>query len=105
MTEKLSTPEKPDIEKSLIEGLRTKGIEDVEVKDLLDKWTKREESKVPKTAEGPIEFNIKRARLYYSAGYIEEGIKVLEDALEQAWNEQTMDLYGQIVSLLDEWED
>lgn len=57
------------------------------------------------TPEATIEFNRKRARLYIEAGYVQEGLKVLESARMQAWNEQREELYNQIMSEMDEIED
>ena len=106
--EKFPTSEKKEVsDQELIDALKSKGVEAPEVYQLLQRWTEQGEKEVvevnnPETA---IEFNRKRARLYVEAGYVEEGLEVLESARVQAWNEQREELYNQIMIEMDEIED
>lgn len=95
-----------NLEKQLIEALRTKGPEDPETKKILERWTKEEEAKVygaydSGTSEAFIELNRKRARLYLEAGFTEEALANLESAAMQAENERRDDLWGDIMDEID----
>ena len=112
MTEKIPTipqmPPSPEVnfKKQLIEALRTKGSEDPETRQLLEKWTKEEEARVYEaydsgSSEAFIELNRKRARLYLEAGYVEEALANLESAAMQAENERMDDLRNDIMDEID----
>lgn len=90
--------EEKDFEQRLTRLLREKGIEDPEVKDLLIQWTIEQEKRVEGSgdSESPIRFNLRRARLYFEAGYTEEAIENFEAARTQALNEQRNELYWDI---------
>ena len=103
--EKFPTPENIEVsDQELIDALKSKGVEDPEVHQLLQKWTEQGERKVV-TPEDAITFNRKRARLYVEAGYVQEGLEVLESSRMQAWNEQREELFNQIMAEMDEIED
>lgn len=103
--EKFPTPENIEVsDQELIDALKSKGVEDPEVSKLLQRWTEQGEKKVA-TPEDAINFNRERARLYVEAGYVEEGLGVLESARIQAWNEQREELFNQIMTEMDEIED
>ena len=107
MNEKLPSSERKEIlDQELIDTLKSKGVEDPETFQLLQRWTEQEEKKVAvlDTPEAPIEFNRRRARLYVEAGYIQEGLDVLESAHMQAWNEQRQTLFDEIMAEMDEIE-
>lgn len=102
-TEVPLTPEnKGDDRQELIEALK-KG----EGKELLNKWLLKEEGKVKESANPSLEainLNLKRARLYYEAGFMEEAFENFEDARRQAHNEGRDDLYNLIMNEMDEKE-
>jgi len=103
--EKSPSPEKSEIsDQELINALKSKGVEDPEVHRLLQQWTEQGEKKVV-NPENAIKFNQRRARLYLEAGYVQEGLEVLESARIQAWNEQREELFNQIMAEMDEIED
>ena len=103
--EKFSSPEKSEVsDQELIDALKSKGVEDPEVHRLLQQWTEQGEKQVI-NPEDAIKFNQKRARLYVEAGYVQEGLEVLESARMQAWNEQREELFNQIMTEMDEIED
>ncbi len=106
----MPSPPEENLRKQLVEALRTKGPEDPEVRQLLDKWTKEEEAKVYEaydsgSPEAFIELNRKRARLYLDAGYIEEALVNLESAATQAENERMDDLWNNIMDEVDSIKD
>jgi len=104
MSEKFPSPEKKETsDKELIDALKSKGVEDPETFKLLQKWTKQEERR-GNSPEASIELNLKRGRLYIEAGYVQEGLEVLESARMQAWNEQREELFNQIMAEMDEIE-
>ena len=105
MNEKFPSPERKEVSDiELIDALKSKGVENPETFELLQQWTKQKEEKV-RTPEEAIELNRKRARLYVEAGYVQEGLDVLESARMQAWNEQRQALFDEIMTEMDEIED
>jgi len=93
------TPEITD--KELVEGLRSRSIDDPELHKLLEKWTEQEEKKVENKPEATIRFNVRRGKLYAEAGYIEEALDTLEGARIQAFNEQRTELYNEIIDEME----
>ena len=94
-------------EQRLTRLLKEKGVEDPEVRELLDKWTREEEARVEQSDDYHLEqisFNLKRARLYFAAGYVDEAIENFEAAQIQAWNEQKSDLYQEITDEIEKLE-
>ncbi len=83
--------------------LKERGVEDPETKNLLDAWIQAEEDRVEKenTSLATIELNIKRGRLYFNAGYVDEAYESFEAARLQAWNENEEELYGKIMAEMD----
>ena len=73
----------------LAEVLKTKGIEDKEVLEMLIAWTERKEQEVERigTREAQLNFEMERAELYLKAGLIEEAIQALDDAYSIASKE------------------
>ena len=103
--ERFSSPEQSEVsDQELIDALKSKGVENPEVHQLLQRWTKQGEKQVV-NPEDAIKFNQRRARLYVEAGYVQEGLEVLESARMQAWNEQREELFNQIMTEMDEIED
>ena len=96
-----SGPNQESMERDvLVDALKTKGIDDVEARELLVAWTEKQEQKVETigTREAQIQFEIDRAELYIEAGFKDDGIQALEDALTIATNEGLEDL----VKLIEE---
>ena len=88
-------------EQQLAQLLKEKGAEDSETKSLLLSWTLEQERLVDQSAdrlEAAIQFNLRRARLYFEAGYLEEAFENFDDAADQARNEQRSELYQEIVN-------
>jgi hypothetical protein len=84
----------------LVDVLKTRGIEDVEARELLVAWTEKQEQKVESagTREAQIQFEIDRAELYIESGFKDDGAQALEDALTIATQEGLEDL----VKLIEE---
>lgn len=96
-------------EQRLAKLLKEKGVEDPEARDFLGAWTREQEERVDgldgeKRLVAMIELNLKRARLYFDAGYIDEAFENFEAAREQAWNEGREELYQAIMSEMDKLE-
>lgn len=105
--EKISSFEnKESAEQRLVSLLKEKGAEDPETKNLLDAWTRELEERVEKENNpvATIELNLKRARLYFKAGYIDEAFENFEAARMQAWNESREELYQMIMAEMDKLE-
>jgi hypothetical protein len=94
-------------EQKLISLLREKGPEDGEARDLLISWTIEQERLVEQSSdpEAPIQLNLRRARLYFEAGYIDEAMENFEAAADQAWNEKRNELYEAVMEEMDQIED
>ena len=100
MSEQPTSPEKREItDLEVIDAIRKIGTDSAEeelAQKILVDWTIQEEAKVGPTSTDQIEFNIRRAKIYNSAGKVTEALEVLEDAREQAWNEWLNDLHLRI---------
>ena len=83
----------------VLEMLRTNGLEHFETNELVTKWTLQKEAEVKKenTSRAAILLNIDRTDLYIAIGDNEGAIKNLEDALEQADQENEKELQDQII--------
>ena len=92
-----------DKEQHLINLLKNKGVENLETKKSLNEWILGEEKKVEKdnNPNAVIELNLRRARLYFKAGYKEEALENFEDARTQAFNEYNDELYESILEEMD----
>ena len=100
--EKMTSLENPD--QKLINLLKEKGLEDPEAKELLKTWTVEQEAWAEKSQDfkaAQIEVNLKRGRLYFTAGMMNESYESFEDARTQAWNENREELYGKIMTEMD----
>ncbi len=94
-------------ERRLIRLLKERGVENPEAKRLLDSWTREQEGEVKKSgdpATAAIEFNLKKARLYFAAGYGDEALESFEAARTQALNENRGEPYQAIMAEMDELE-
>jgi hypothetical protein len=93
-----------DSEQQLARLLKEKGVEDQETREMLRNWTLEQEKIVDESADrftASIQFNVKRARLYFDAGFLDESFESFEDAATQALNEQRFDLYQEIINEMD----
>lgn len=108
MTEKIPTFENEESpEQQLIRLLKEKGAGDLETRESLDNWTREQEKRVEQSDDyhlEQIQFNFRRARLYFEAGYVDEAFENFEAARMQAWNEQREELYQAIIKKMDELE-
>lgn len=106
MEKLLSFENKESTEQKLIKLLKEKGIENAEARGLLDDWTREQEELVVKENKptGAIELNLKRARLYFAAGFVDESFENFEAARTQAWNEHRDELYEEIMAEMDKLE-
>lgn len=105
--EKIPTFENEEnLEQKLVRLLKEKGVEDPEARGLLDCWTREGEQEVERenSSVSSIQFNLRRARLYFEAGYTEEAFENFEAARVQAWNENRKELYEEIMREMDEKE-
>jgi len=108
------TKEKPTFEnketagQQLVRLLRENGVENLEVKNLLDIWTREQEKLVEQSSnyqDEQIRLNLRRARLYSEAGYLGEAFENFESARRQAWNKHRDELYQEIMKEMDGLED
>ena len=68
-------------EQQLVRLLKEKGVEDPEARNLLINWTLEQEKQVEQSDDyhlEQIQFNLRRARLYFAAGYVDEAFENLE---------------------------
>ncbi len=86
-------------EKDLVAALK-KGAEDFDSRKLFEDWTRQEEAKVKEPIDA-IQFNRKRGRVYAQAGYMDEAVESLEDALDQAFYEGRDDMVIEIGTEID----
>jgi hypothetical protein len=103
MSEKLPSPEFSFEEQKLIAKLRERGFDDETRKELL-RWTEAQEARANEvnTPRANIELNLKRAKLYYAAGFASEAWDVLESVREQTINEGEDDLLIEAMRIMDE---
>ena len=83
----------------VVDGLRSGGVEDQEVKEKLIEWVIKQEEKVEsagRTVEARVNFEIEKAKLYFEGGYIDEALKTLNLALYVAEQENRDDLAEKI---------
>lgn len=83
-----------ELRSRLVEGLKTKGYQDPEVKQVLTEWIVLQEEKVPLgegRTEGQVRLQIAQAELCLEAELKEEAFELLESAHLQAYQE-SMDL-------------
>lgn len=108
MREKLPTIENEEnLEQQVIILLKEKGVEDPEARDILIRWTIEQEIQVENSndPEAPIQFNLRRARLYLEAGLTEGAFENFEAAQTQAQNEHKDELYQAIEKEINEIKD
>lgn len=94
-------------EQRLIRLLKEKGVEDPETRSFLNFWTIEQEKWAENSEDykmAQIEVNLRRARLYFSAGYIDEAFENFEAARMQARNDNRGGLYQEIMAEMDKLE-
>ena len=102
MPEKIESESSEDeklLRDQVVDGLRSSGIENPEVKEKLIEWTIKQEEKVEsagRTVEARVNFEIERARLYHESGYGGEALETLEAVLYVAEQEKRDDLAEKI---------
>src|SRR3989338_1473456 len=87
-------------EQKLVRLLKGKGVEDTETMGLLMDWTIKQERLVEQSDDYPLEqiqFNLKRARLYFEAGCMDEAFDNFDAARIQALNEGRKELFAAIM--------
>ncbi len=86
----------------LVKGLREKGPDDLEVKAELQAWYEYQESVRGSEPGSEINDMIEQAELFRDAGFREQAIDILNDALTNAWTGfQDEELCGKIDGLID----
>ena len=107
MGEEIPNEERMIEQSAVIELLRTRGIDDPEVKEFVLKWTTQQETLATEagTARASITFNISRSELYLAVGDKDGALQALEDARVQAHQEGEIELYNQIMIKMDEVEE
>jgi hypothetical protein len=99
----LSPEAEQKIEKeTVLEMLRTHGLEDPETMALVMKWTEQLEASRDGSSRSTILNNIERADLYVAARDKDGAIECLEDARREAVQENEADLVVQIEAKIDE---
>ncbi len=99
--------DKENAERHLIQVLEEKGVENPEARSLLDGWTREQEGRVKKSSDpatAAIELNLRRARLYFAAGYADEALESFETARMQTRNENREELYQAIMAEMNKLE-
>jgi len=80
MTEKPSLPEQePDLERKVIEMLRTRSPRDPETRTLLNELIAKKESECGPDIDDQLKLDLWRSRLYESAGFLGYALEILED--------------------------
>lgn len=98
MFEKINEDEK-FLRDQVVDGLKSGGVENPEVKEKLIEWTIKQEEKVElagRTVEARINFEMEKAMLYFEGGYADEAFETLDAALYVAEQEDRDDLADKI---------
>src|SRR3990167_9327483 len=107
MSEELPSQKKQELpDQELIDALRSHGPEDPTTKAMLGLWVHANERELNESSESTsrIEMNIRRGRLFFAAGYIDEAFDSLSSAATQADNEGKRELYDTIMAGMDQME-
>lgn len=92
--EKFPSPEFLPTERLAVSDLlKERGLEDLEAKNLLNKWLDENQKKVEEGAISNLEFNISWAELYRDAGMTDEALESFEQAAELAWQENNDEVH------------
>ena len=104
MAERIPNQEFSELEVRLIQKLKEKRTEDPEARELLQGWLDDEEAKANRinTSRANIELNLRRAKVYYAAGLIDEALENLAAVMEQSSQEREPDLHNQAVLMIED---
>ena len=108
MSEELPPQKKRELpDQELIDALRSHGPEDPTTKAMLGLWVHATERELNESMESTsrIEMNIRRGRLFFAAGYIDEAFDSLSAAATQADNEGNRKLYDTIMAEMDQMDE
>ncbi|KKR15359.1 MAG: hypothetical protein UT43_C0002G0016 [Parcubacteria group bacterium GW2011_GWC1_39_29] len=106
MSQEFPSNKKEMADQALIDALRAHGPEDPTTKAMLGLWVHANERELNESSESTsrIEMNIRRGRLFFAAGYIDEAYDSLSAAATQADNEGRSELYDSIMAEMDEMD-
>ncbi|MFH0815097.1 MAG: hypothetical protein V1902_03435 [Candidatus Falkowbacteria bacterium] len=93
-----------ETELALVRLLREKGADNPEAQKLLQDWVIKEEKQVETAIDYPTELiqsNLRRARLYFTAGFVDEAMESFEAARTQAFNERRDELLQEIMNEME----
>lgn len=101
--ERLPGGEFSETEQVLIAKLIEKGVDDQETRQLLMRWCHEEEAKVAvaNTSRAGIELDLKKAKLYYAAGYHDEAWESIEAVRQAAHPSGEEELLRQAEDFMD----
>ena len=104
MPERIEISEFSGAELELIDRLKTLGPDDPETRENLTAWAKAGEAvaKMINTPRANAEFNIKQAKLYHAAGFLQEAWDSLESVRVRAHNDGDQEIYGLAMRIMDE---
>ena len=90
-------------ERDLIQKIKERGYKDPKTFELLTAWAKKEEALAEKAGPGvpDFEFTLKRGKLFYLAGCIEEALENFQDAANLAYQLGEDTLEQRAISLFD----
>lgn len=106
MSQEFPSPKKEIADQALIDALRNHGPEDPTTKEMLGLWVQATERELNESAEptSRIEMNIRRGRLFFASGYVDEAYDSLSSAATQADNEGRSELYDSIMTEMDQMD-
>lgn len=107
MAERIPNQEFSELEVRLIQKLKEKKekwAEDQETRELLHGWLDGEEARADQinTSRANIKLNLRRAKVYCAAGFIDEARENLDAVMVQSSQEGEPDLYDQAVSMIED---
>jgi len=81
-------------EQELVTALKEKGMSDPETVDMLQRWCSAQEAEVEKagTVDARIDFELRRADVYFEAGYEDDSYNTFCDAMTLAEQLGRLDL-------------
>ncbi len=106
MSRELPPNKKEVASKELVDGLRERGFQDPGVKEMLSVWVRENEAELnlDPAYTSRVEMDRRRARLFFSAGCIDEAFESMNMAATQADNEGNIDLYTSVMAEMDEMD-
>ncbi len=102
--EKVPSPESSPIDRGTVSVLlKEKGFEDLEAKDLLNRWLDQNQQKVERGEATNLEFNISWAELYRAADMNEAALESFEQAANLATQENDAEALKRIRAEIDKF--